>query len=171
MPALEVSPVVAALDHPEVALDRETVPAVALSLVEAFAAVPDPRQARGIRHGVPAILLLGACAVLTGARSFAAIAEYAHDTGRTILDRLGVGVVVPHACTIRRVLSDLDPAAVEAAMRAWVQAQLAQTPAPDGVPAGEQRQVLAVDGKTVRVRHEVACGEWITAEEVPLMVT
>ena len=150
MPALQVSPIVAALDHPEVTLDRETVPAVALSLVDAFAQVPDPRKARGIRHGVAAILLLGACAVLTGARSFAAIAEYAHDTGRTILDTLGVGAVVPHACTIRRVLSDLDPAAVEAAMRAWVQAQRVQTPAPDGVPAREQRQVLAVDGKTVR---------------------
>jgi predicted transposase YbfD/YdcC len=150
VPALQVSPIVAALDHPEVTLDRETVPAVALSLVDAFAQVPDPRKARGIRHGVAAILLLGACAVLTGARSFAAIAEYAHDTGRTILDTLGVGAVVPHACTIRRVLSDLDPAAVEAAMRAWVQAQLAQTPEPDGVPAREQRQVLAVDGKTVR---------------------
>ena len=153
MPALQVSPIVAALDHPEVTLDRETVPAVALSLVDAFAQVPDPRNARGIRHGVTAILLLGACAVLTGARSFAAIAEYAHDTGRTILDTLGVGAVVPHACTIRRVLSDLDPAAVEAAMRAWVQAQLAQTPEPDGVPAREQRQVLAVDGKTVRGAH------------------
>ena len=150
MPALQVSPIVAALDHPEVTLDRETVPAVALSLVDAFAQVPDPRKARGIRHGVAAILLLGACAVLTGARSFAAIAEYAHDTGRTILDTLGVGAVVPHACTIRRVLSDLDPAAVEAAMRAWVQAQRVQTPAPDGVPARERRQVLAVDGKTVR---------------------
>jgi hypothetical protein len=82
-----------------------------------------------------------------------------------------VGAVVPHACTIRRVLSDLDPAAVEAAMRAWVQAQRVQTPAPDGVPAREQRQVLAVDGKTVRVRHEVACSEWITVEEVPVVVT
>ena len=43
MPALQVSPIVAALDHPEVTLDRETVPAVALSLVDAFAQVPDPR--------------------------------------------------------------------------------------------------------------------------------
>jgi predicted transposase YbfD/YdcC len=34
-----------------------------------------------------------------------------------------------------------------------VQAQLAQTPTPDGVPAREQRQVLAVDGKTVRGAH------------------
>ena len=109
MPASAVSPIVAALDHPAVALDRDTAPVVALSLVEAFAEIPDPRKARGIRHGVLAIVLLGACAVLTGARSFAAIGEYAHDTGRAILERLGVGVVVPHVSTIRRVLQDLDP--------------------------------------------------------------
>jgi predicted transposase YbfD/YdcC len=102
---------------------------------------------------VLAIVLLGACAVLTGARSFAAIAEYAHDTGRAILDLLGVGTVVPHACTIRRVLQDLDPDAVEAAMRTWALAQLADRPAPDGVPVREQRQVLALDGKTVRGAH------------------
>ena len=153
MPALQVSPIVAALDQPEAGLDRETVPRVALSLVEAFAEIPDPRHARGIRHGVLAILLLGACAVLTGARSFAAIAEYAHDTGRAILDLLGVGAVVPHASTIRRVLQDLDPDAVEAAMRRWALAQLADRPAPDGVPGREQRRVLALDGKTVRGAH------------------
>ena len=66
--------------------------------------------------------------MLTGARSFAAIAEYAHDTGRAILDLLGVGAVVPHASTIRRVLQDLDPGAVEAAMRSWALAQLADRP-------------------------------------------
>jgi predicted transposase YbfD/YdcC len=153
VPAPAVSPIVAALDHPEVTLDRETVPRAALSLVEAFAEIPDPRHARGIRHGVLAIMLLGACAVLTGARSFAAIAEYAHDTGRTILDLLGVGAVVPHSSTIRRVLQDLDPDAVEAAMRTWTLAQLADRPAPDGIPAREQRQVLALDGKTVRGAH------------------
>ena len=60
MPALQVSPIIAALDQPEVDLDPEVVPTAALSLVEAFAEVPDPRHARGIRHGVLAILLLGA---------------------------------------------------------------------------------------------------------------
>jgi predicted transposase YbfD/YdcC len=153
VPALRVSPIVAALDQPEVSLDREAVPRVALSLVEAFGEIPDPRHARGIRHGVLAIMLLGACAVLTGARSFAAIAEYAHDTGRAVLDLLGVGTVVPHASTIRRVLQDLDPHAVEAAMRTWALAQLADRPAPEGVPVREQRQVLALDGKTVRGAH------------------
>jgi hypothetical protein len=70
-----------------------------------------------------------------------AIAEYAHDTGRAILDLLGVGLVVPHESTIRRVLQDLDPAAVEAAIRSWGLAQLAARPAPEGVPVREQRQV------------------------------
>jgi predicted transposase YbfD/YdcC len=153
VPAPAVSPIVAALDHPEVTLDLHIAPVVALSLVEAFAQIPDPRHARGIRHGVLAIMLLGACAVLTGARSFAAIAEYAHDTGRAVLDLLGVGAVVPHSSTIRRVLQDLDPGAVEAAMRAWALAQLADRPAPDDVPAREQRQVFALDGKTVRGAH------------------
>src|SRR4051794_13590731 len=153
VPAVQVSPIVAVLDHPEVSLDPQSVPAVALSLVEVFGEVPDPRHARGIRHGVAAILLLGACAVLTGARSFAAIAEDAHDTGHAILDLLGVGAVAPHASTIRRVLQDLGPVAVEAAMRSWVLAQLAARPAPEDVPAREQRRVLALDGKTVRGAH------------------
>jgi hypothetical protein len=47
VPALEVSSIVAVLDHPEVGVCPEAVPAVALSLVEAFAQVPDPRHAGG----------------------------------------------------------------------------------------------------------------------------
>lgn len=153
MPAPAVSPIVAALDQPEVTLDREAAPRVAMSLVEAFSQIPDPRHARGIRHSVLTILMLGACAVLTGARSFAAIGEYAHDTGRVLLGLLGAGVVAPHASTIRRVLQDLDPDAVEQAMRSWALAQLADRPVPDGVPTREQRQVMALDGKTVRGAH------------------
>jgi DDE_Tnp_1-associated len=76
-------PIVAALDHVEAPPDPVGPPVVAqtvvLSLVEALSAVPDPRKPRGVRHGVLAVLLIGACAVLAGARSFAAVAEYAHD--------------------------------------------------------------------------------------------
>jgi predicted transposase YbfD/YdcC len=148
-----VSPIVAVLDHPDVTLTPGNAPTAVLSLVEAFSVVPDPRKARGIRHSVLAILLSGACAVLTGARSFAAIAEYAHDTGRAVLELLGVGAAVPHESTIRRVLQNLDPDAVDAAMRTWALAQLADRPVPIGVPVREQRQVLALDGKTVRGAH------------------
>jgi urease gamma subunit len=154
VPALSVSPIVAALDHVEVDHDAVSAAPVAglvvLSLVEALAQVPDPRKARGVRHGVLAVLVLAACAVLTGARSFAAVAEYAHDTGHAVLDALGVGAVVPHESTIRRVLQAVDAAALEAAVRSWVLAQLDARPAPAGTPRREQRRVLALDGKTLR---------------------
>ncbi|MDT0353152.1 transposase family protein [Pseudonocardia charpentierae] len=81
--------------------------------------MPDPRAARGIRHGVLSVLPISACAVLAGARSYAAIAEYAHDTGREVLNQLHVAAVTPHESTIRRVLQQLDPDAVDAALRAW----------------------------------------------------
>jgi DDE_Tnp_1-associated len=48
-------------------------------LLTYLAAVPDPRAARDRRHPLVAILAMAAAGVLTGARSFAAIAEWAAD--------------------------------------------------------------------------------------------
>jgi predicted transposase YbfD/YdcC len=95
--------------------------------------------------------MLAACAVMTGARSFAAIGEYARDKGQLVLDTLGAGGPLPHPATIRRVLVDVDPAGLQEAITAWSLAQLAthDQPSPD-VPARERRPVIAVDGKTVR---------------------
>jgi len=147
-------PIVAALDHLEVPPDQVKAPLlppmVVLSLVEALSAVPDPRKPRGVRHGVLAVLLLGACAVLAGARSFTAVAEYAHDAGRAVLDVLGAGTVVPHESTIRRVLQQLDAQALESALQMWALAQLAALAPVPGIPVREQRRVFALDGKTVR---------------------
>lgn len=123
---------------------------VVLSLVEALSAVPDPRKPRGVRHGVLAVLLIGACAVLAGARSFVAVAEYAHDVGHTVLEVLGVDSVVPHESTIRRVLQQIDALALEAALQTWALAQLAERAPEPGTPTREQRRVLALDGKTLR---------------------
>ena len=101
----------------------------------------------------------------------AAIAEYAPDSGREVLDQLQVGAVTAHESTIRRVLQQLDPDAVDAALRSWTVARLAtRTPNPPPMRRPRQaRQVLAVDGKTLRVRHEVACGEWITSWRLPMV--
>src|SRR4029453_11376495 len=46
-------------------------------LLTYLAAVPDPRAVRGRRHPLVAILAMAAAAVLAGARSIAAIAEWA----------------------------------------------------------------------------------------------
>jgi urease gamma subunit len=152
-----VSPIVAALDHLEVDHDAVTTTpmaeAVMLSLVEALSQVPDPRKSRGVRHGVLAVLLLAACAVLTGARSFATVAEYAHDAGHAVLAALGVGAVVPHESTIRRILQKVDASALKAAFRSWALAQLGAQPPPVDMPQREQRRMLALDGKTLRGAH------------------
>jgi hypothetical protein len=48
-------------------------------LLPVLAAVPDPQARRGTRHRLAVILGLAVCAVLAGARSFTAIAEWAAD--------------------------------------------------------------------------------------------
>src|SRR4051812_2601810 len=45
-------------------------------LLEAFAQVPDPRRPRGRRHPLAALLALSAAAMLSGARSLYAIAQW-----------------------------------------------------------------------------------------------
>jgi hypothetical protein len=166
VPALSVSPIVAALDQAEVPPDavitaaagQSGAPLGVLSLVEALSQVPDPRELRGVRHDVLAVLLLAGCAVLTGARAFAAVAEYAHYAGHAVLEALGVGEVVPHESTLCRVLQKVDPQALEEALRRWALAQLDARPPPVGTPRREQRRLLALDSKTLRGAHAPPAG-------------
>lgn len=56
-------------------------------LLQALAAVPDPRCRRGVRYRLASLLAVAVCAVLAGASTFAAIADWAADPTR----RRGVG--------------------------------------------------------------------------------
>jgi hypothetical protein len=69
-------------------------------LLAVLARMADPRHRRGVRHRLTVIIGLAVCAVLAGARSFTAIAEWAADA-RT-LARLGVKGVVTSESTGRR---------------------------------------------------------------------
>jgi hypothetical protein len=64
-------------------------------LLPVLAAVPGPRARRGIRHRLAVILDLAVCAVLAGARSFTAIAEWAADADQATRDALGITGVIP----------------------------------------------------------------------------
>jgi predicted transposase YbfD/YdcC len=123
--------------------------AESISLLQALAAVPDPRKRRGRRHSVQSILLLALSAVLAGARSYAAIADWA----AVAEPEVRVCAEPPHASTFRRLLSRLDPVALQAALTGWVlsrrDAAALQGKAADR-PLAEQRRVLAADGKTLR---------------------
>src|SRR3954451_13459736 len=125
------------------------------SLVTALAAVPDPRHRRGRRHELTGVLAIGACACLTGARSYVAIGEWAAAQGRAVLHCLGSAAELPSESTVRRCLQTTDPAAVEAAVAGWAGQQLAAQQARAADSAGAvlvnaDRRVIAIDGKTLR---------------------
>jgi hypothetical protein len=79
------------------------VPKAPAALLAALKAVPDPRKPWGLRHQLRGILAIAGCAVIAGARSFVAIAEWAAAATPAVLAKLGVtGVIRPRACGVRR---------------------------------------------------------------------
>jgi predicted transposase YbfD/YdcC len=95
---------------------------------------------------------MAAAAVLTGARSMAAIAEWAADAPQPVRAAFGARRdapdrwVVPAEATIRRTLARVDPTALAAVVGAW----LADRDRP-GRPGQQHRwRAVAVDGKTLR---------------------
>jgi DDE_Tnp_1-associated len=88
---------------------------------------PDPRDRRGRRHTLASVLAISAAAVLAGARSVAAIAEWATDAPGPVLAALGVRrdpltrrCQVPAEATIRRVLARVDGDQFDRAVGAWL---------------------------------------------------
>ncbi|MFG2920922.1 transposase family protein [Streptomyces sp. NPDC048305] len=59
-------------------------------LLERLANVPDPRDPRGLRHALVAVLALAACAVLAGATSVLIVSEWIADAPPHILQRLDI---------------------------------------------------------------------------------
>jgi predicted transposase YbfD/YdcC len=115
-------------------------------LLAYLAQVPDPRRRQGRRFDLVVILAMAAAAVLTGARSMTAIAEWAADAPQPVRAALGTRRtsptrwVVPSESTIRRTLARLDPARLAAVLGAWLTDRHGH----------RRRRAIAVDGKTLR---------------------
>lgn len=109
-----------------------------------MAVVPDPRARRGVRYAFASLLGVAVCATLDGARSFAAIGEWAADLSARQRQVLGLTDGVPDTVTLWRVLIAVDVLALDRAVGAWVSARLAVVATP------RARRVVAVDGKTLR---------------------
>ncbi|MGW3660843.1 ISAs1 family transposase [Streptomyces sp. NPDC005151] len=85
-------------------------------LAERLRALADPRCRRGKRHPFVAVLLIACSAVVTGARSFVAIGEWAAEAPQDVLARLGARTatalsvrIPPSGATLRRVIKDTCP--------------------------------------------------------------
>ena len=85
-------------------------------LTERLQALADPRCRRGKRHPFVAVVLIACSAVVTGARSFVAVSEWAAEAPQDVLARLGARTatalavrIPPSGATIRRVVKDTCP--------------------------------------------------------------
>jgi predicted transposase YbfD/YdcC len=104
------------------------------------------------------VLGVAVCAVLAGARSLAAIGEWASDAPCQVLAALGVrhnpwtgAWRPPGEATVRRVLARIDADALDTALGRWLADQ--QPSAPTTRPPPGPRAAwpaVAVDGKTLR---------------------
>lgn len=112
----------------------------ALSLVEAFALVPDPRHRCGRHHPLVAVLSLTTVALLAGCKSLHAIAQFGRDHGAPLAHALGFRrAKTPAASTLCELFQALDPDALDTALRTWLNTR--------GAADGDH---LALDGKTAR---------------------
>jgi len=119
-----------------------------IALFDVFSEIPDPRQQRGKVYPLAAVLTMVATAMLCGARSLMAIADwglnYNHlapslGLGRKTKD--GTRYRTPCTSELHTVLAALSAEVFEAALTRWILAQ--------GVSDLNQR-LVAIDGKTLR---------------------
>ena len=128
---------------------RQGVPKMTLSaaqmrsLPECFHGIDDPRRRQGRRHALPTVLALATAATLCGMRGYKAISEWVDDLSPKVLQRFRVRrrngqYRPPSLSAMRSLLIRVDPAQLDAALRAWHETH------------GSGDSALAIDGKTLR---------------------
>ena len=111
-------------------------------LLKALSEIEDPRKPKGVRHPLPAVLALSVCAMLGGARSLYAIAQWGREHPQ-LAQSLGFSRErTPCVATLHHVFRRLDADAFEAALGRWTQECL-----------GEGAATIAIDGKALRGIH------------------
>jgi predicted transposase YbfD/YdcC len=124
-------------------------------LAAVLADFPDFRDPRGVRHPLPAVLLLSCVAMLCGARGESAIAEWAENYGETWRDPLGfTRHDGPSQSTVQRIFKGIDCDLLENRLGAWSAQVIACCPAAAAAPL--PFEAMAIDGKTLRC--SVKCG-------------
>ena len=124
-------------------------------LAGCFAAVPDPRRRRGIRHPLPVILGLAVAAVLAGCVTLADITAWIGCAPRELLTALDARPGAadrrpPHPDTAERVFALLGAQHLADQTGAYLMARTGTAPVAFPVAGPVMLPALAVDGKAVR---------------------
>jgi hypothetical protein len=119
-----------------------------------FDSVPDPRSRRGRWYPLAAILLVCACATVSGAKSIDELAEWGARAGTETLAAFGIRRHLlrwrrsPSRATIGRALERLDGDALDRAVGAYLADRLHDHTTETGPKP--PRRAIAVDGKALK---------------------
>lgn len=120
-----------------------------LSFAHHFADLTDPRIDRSRLHELLDIVAVAVCAVVAGAESWNAIEDFGHAKLDWLKGFLDLPNGIPSHDTFRRVFERLDPEEFQKGFLGWVGALHEAT----------ERQVVAIDGKTLRRSFDRAKGQ------------
>jgi predicted transposase YbfD/YdcC len=109
-------------------------------LASCFTGLEDPRETRRCDHQLIDILVIAVCAVIACAESWEDIELYGRSKRAWLEQFLALPNGIPSHDTFRRVFMLIDPDAFEACFSRWARS----------LAVGVEREVVAVDGKTVR---------------------
>jgi len=119
-------------------------------LIEYLRCIPDHRKKRGIRHRSLSILAVSVCAVLSGAKTYIAVAEWAARCSQAMPAKLWCPKsnetgkrVPPSEPTLRRFLSETDAETVDKTINAWLEHEAKR-------PKRNKNRTIALDGKTLK---------------------
>jgi hypothetical protein len=115
------------------------------SLLAHLARIPDPRSPHGQRFPLTALLATACAAILCGARSFAAIAQWGRSQDIGLMHRLGFHRTPPTSGAYRYLFLRLQAEQLEAALTGWI--------APLVEPKANRLRPTPMDGKTLRGSH------------------
>src|SRR3954464_7458596 len=110
------------------------------NLAQYFGAIEDPRCSGKVGHRLLDILMIAVCAVVACAESWCDIALYGRSKLAWLRTFLELANGIPWHDTFRRVFMLIDPDSFEAGFTAWT----------GSLVAGFEREVVAIDGKTLR---------------------
>ena len=137
-----------------------------LSLAYHFADLTDPRIDRSRLHDLLDIVVIAICAVVAGAESWDDIEEFGNAKHAWLKTFLDLPHGIPSHDTFRRVFERLDPDEFQRRSLRWIEA----------VHEATERQVVAIDGKSLRRSFDRAKGRsalhmvhaWATANHLLL---
>jgi predicted transposase YbfD/YdcC len=112
---------------------------MALTVLEAFSEVRDPRTGAAVRYGLQEMLIMTICAVLCGADGWVDVADWCEDEESWLKTFLSLPYGTPAHDTFGDVFRVLDAKVFEHCFRQWIASVI-------GVAEG----VIAFDGKTLR---------------------